>query len=51
MREFFKIDKFQGSLKNESKKRQNEERNKARQAFNSEGYARFQAMKRNFNLS
>lgn len=32
-------------------KRQNEEYNKVRQAFNSEGYARFQAMKRNFNLS
>lgn len=32
-------------------KRQNEEHNKLRQAFNSEGYARFQAMKRNFNLS
>lgn len=32
-------------------KRQNEEYNKVQQAFNSEGYARFQAMKRNFNLS
>lgn len=32
-------------------KRQNEEHNKVQQAFNSEGYARFQAMKRNFNLS
>lgn len=32
-------------------KRQNEEHNKLQQAFNSEGYARFQAMKRNFNLS
>lgn len=32
-------------------KRQNEEHNKLRQAFNSEGYARLQAMKRNFNLS
>lgn len=33
------------------RQRQNEEYNKAQQAFNSEGYARFQAMKRNFNLS
>ena len=32
-------------------RRQNEEHNKLQQAFNSEGYARFQAMKRNFNLS
>ena len=32
-------------------KRQNEEHNKVHQAFNSEGYARFQAMKRSFNLS
>ena len=32
-------------------KRQNEEHNKVQQAFNSEGYAKFQAMKRNFNLS
>lgn len=32
-------------------KRQNEEYNKVQQVFNSEGYARFQAMKRNFNLS
>ena len=32
-------------------KRQNEEHNKVQQVFNSEGYARFQAMKRNFNLS
>ena len=32
-------------------KRQNEEYNKVQQAFNSKGYARFQAMKRNFNLS
>ena len=32
-------------------KRQNEEHNKLQQAFNSEGYARFQAIKRNFNLS
>lgn len=32
-------------------KRQNEEHNKLQQAFNSEGYARFQAMKRNLNLS
>lgn len=31
--------------------RQNEEYEKAQQVFNSEGYARFQAMKRNFNLS
>ena len=32
-------------------KRQNEEHNKVQQAFNSEGYARFQVIKRNFNLS
>ena len=32
-------------------KRQNEEHNKVQQAFNSEGYAKFQVMKRNFNLS
>ena len=32
-------------------RRQNEEYNKVQQAFNSEGYAKFQAMKRNFNLS
>lgn len=32
-------------------RRQNEEYNKVQQAFNSEGYARLQAMKRNFNLS
>ncbi|MDO4868639.1 MAG: hypothetical protein Q4A23_03235 [bacterium] len=31
--------------------RQNEEYNKAQQAFNSEGYAKFQQMKSNFNLS
>lgn len=31
--------------------RQNEEYNKAQQVFNSEGYAKFQQMKSNFNLS
>ena len=33
------------------RQRQNEEYNKAQQVFNSEGYARFQAMKSKFNLS
>lgn len=33
------------------RQRQNEEYNKAQQVFNSEGYARFQAIKSKFNLS